>query len=95
VDRFRTLSLLMKIVETGSMRAAGEALGISKSVISHEVNKLEERLGARLLYRNTRRLVPTEAGARFINRGRCYLPRRMTSAFELVGFLVALEMAGI
>jgi hypothetical protein len=24
-----------------------------------------------------------------------YLPRRMTSAFELVGFLVALEMAGI
>jgi DNA-binding transcriptional LysR family regulator len=39
----------MKIVETGSMRAAGEALGISKSVVSHEVNKLEERLGARLL----------------------------------------------
>jgi DNA-binding transcriptional LysR family regulator len=73
VDRFRTLSLLMKIVETGSMRAAGEALGISKSVVSHEVNKLEERLGARLLYRNTRRLVPTEAGARFINRGRCLL----------------------
>jgi DNA-binding transcriptional LysR family regulator len=69
VDRFRTISLLMKIVETGSMRAAGEALGISKSVVSHEVNKLEERLGARLLYRNTRRLVPTEAGARFIARG--------------------------
>jgi DNA-binding transcriptional LysR family regulator len=63
----------MKIVETGSMRAAGEALGISKSVVSHEVNKLEERLGARLLYRNTRRLVPTEAGARFIERGRSLL----------------------
>jgi DNA-binding transcriptional LysR family regulator len=73
VDRFRTLSLLMKIVETGSMRAAGAALGISKSVVSLEVNRLEERLGARLLYRNTRRLAPTEAGARFIKRGRLLL----------------------
>ena len=73
MDRFRTLSLLMKVVDTGSMRAAGEALGISKSVVSHEVNRLEERLGARLLYRNTRRLVPTEAGARFITRGRSLL----------------------
>jgi DNA-binding transcriptional LysR family regulator len=63
----------MKIVETGSMRAAGAALGISKSVVSHEVNRLEERLGARLLNRNTRRLVPTEAGARFITRGRSLL----------------------
>lgn len=73
MDQFRIISLLMKIVETGSMRAAGDALGISKSVVSHEINKLEERLGARLLNRNTRRLIPTEAGSRFIQRGRSLL----------------------
>ncbi len=73
LDQFRIIALLMKIVETGSMRAAGEAMGISKSVVSHEVNKLEERLGARLLNRNTRKLVPTEAGERFLRRGRALL----------------------
>lgn len=73
MDQFRTISLLIKIVETGSMRSAGEAMGISKSVVSKEVNKLEERLGARLLNRNTRKLVPTEAGARFLLRGRSLL----------------------
>lgn len=73
MDQFRVIALLMKIVDTGSMRAAGDAMGISKSVVSHEVNRLEERLGARLLNRNTRRLVPTEAGERFLQRARVLL----------------------
>jgi len=73
MDQFRVISLLMKIVETGSMRAAGDALGISKSVVSHEINRLEERLGARLLNRNTRHLAPTEAGERFVQRARVLL----------------------
>lgn len=73
MDQFRVISLLMKIVETGSMRAAGDAMGISKSVVSNEINRFEDRLGARLLNRNTRRLVPTEAGERFLERAKVLL----------------------
>jgi len=73
MDQFRVISLLMKIVETGSMRAAGDAMGISKSVVSNEINRFEERLGARLLNRNTRRLVLTEAGERFLQRAKVLL----------------------
>jgi DNA-binding transcriptional LysR family regulator len=41
------------------------ALKISKSAVSAHVQRLEERLGVRLLNRTTRRLSLTEAGAAY------------------------------
>ncbi|MEO1199304.1 MAG: LysR substrate-binding domain-containing protein [Pseudomonadota bacterium] len=70
MDPFRALKIIVQIAESGSMRAAGEVLGLSKSVISHEVRKLEESLGVRLLNRSTRSIVLTEAGQLYIERGR-------------------------
>jgi DNA-binding transcriptional LysR family regulator len=51
--------------ERSFTRAAAQ-LGISASAVSHTMRALEERLGVRLLARTTRRVEPTEAGARLL-----------------------------
>lgn len=53
------------VVECGGFSAAEQRLGLTKSAISKQVSRLEERLGARLLNRTTRRLALTEAGQAF------------------------------
>lgn len=53
------------LVEAGSMRRAGSALGISTSAVSQQVAKLERDFKVVLLHRTTRRFVLTEAGEAF------------------------------
>lgn len=50
------------VVQAGSFSKAAELLGLSNSQVSKRVAKLEARLGARLIYRTTRRLSLTEEG---------------------------------
>jgi len=58
-------ALFALIAQSGSVSAAARALGISAPMASKRLMRLEERLGTRLLYRTTRRVVLTTAGARF------------------------------
>ncbi|HEX6276366.1 MAG TPA: LysR family transcriptional regulator [Polyangiaceae bacterium] len=51
-----------RVVEAQSFVGAARALGMPKSTVSRKVSDLEERLGARLLQRTTRRLNLTEEG---------------------------------
>ncbi len=51
-----------------SFRRAADALGVSRSSLSHAVLALEQRLGVRLLNRTTRRVAPTEAGEALLAR---------------------------
>ncbi len=53
------------MVAHGSFSAAASRLGVAKSSISRRVASLEQRLGARLLQRSTRRLALTEVGERY------------------------------
>ncbi|MEJ6850138.1 LysR family transcriptional regulator [Sinorhizobium fredii] len=62
------LEVFARVVSTGSMSAAGRALGLSAAVISKRVKRLEERLGTRLLQRTTRQVSLTEAGQGFYDR---------------------------
>lgn len=65
MDRALELQVFCTVVDKGSFTAAVEALGMSKAAVSRHVGALEERLGARLLQRTTRRLSLTEAGRLF------------------------------
>jgi len=62
------LQVFVRIAEAGSVSAAARDLGLSKSAASKKLAALEDRLGARLVNRTTRRLSLTEAGADFLER---------------------------
>jgi len=51
-----------KVVHAGSFTAAARELDMPKSTVSRKVSELEERLGARLLQRTTRKLSLTDVG---------------------------------
>ena len=54
-----------QVVAQGGFAAAGRALRIPKSRLSRRIAQLEERLGARLIERSTRRFRVTEIGKAF------------------------------
>lgn len=62
------LALFARVVELRSFSAAARAAGTTTSAASKRLARLEDRLGARLLERTTRRVRPTEAGAAFYAR---------------------------
>ncbi|HEX7640840.1 MAG TPA: LysR family transcriptional regulator [Burkholderiaceae bacterium] len=64
------LSIFSAIVQHGSISRAAEQLDIGKSVVSRQLAKLEEELGARLIQRSTRRLALTEIGEMVLQEAR-------------------------
>ncbi len=68
MDNLSALAVFARVVEAGGFSAAARQLGLSKSAVSKQVSRLEDRLGARLLNRTTRRLSTTEVGAAFYQR---------------------------
>lgn len=65
MGRWECIEEFICVVETGSFTNAADRLDVSKSFISKQVSRLEDRLQARLLQRTTRRLTLTEAGEVF------------------------------
>jgi DNA-binding transcriptional LysR family regulator len=58
----------VRVVDTGAFARAAERLGMSKSIVSRRVARLEEQLGARLLTRTARGAQPTDAGQAYYER---------------------------
>jgi len=56
------------VARAGGFREASRVTGTSASSASEAVRRLEAALGVRLLQRTTRRVAPTDAGARLLNR---------------------------
>ncbi len=70
MDRFENAKVFVAVVEAGGFTAAAERLGLSRAATSKHVLQLEERLGARLLDRTTRRVSATAAGRTFYEQCR-------------------------
>lgn len=77
IDQLRMMAIFQAVAELGSFRAAAKKLNLSPSVISHHVTQLEGQLGLPLLYRSTRRISLTEAGADLLQAS-----QRMTNAAQ-------------
>ncbi|MBR1221319.1 LysR family transcriptional regulator [Bradyrhizobium sp. U87765 SZCCT0131] len=70
MDRFEAMTILLRVVDTGSFSAASRNLGVPLATVSRKVAELEAHLGAKLLTRTTRRLALTDAGSAYVNSAR-------------------------
>jgi DNA-binding transcriptional LysR family regulator len=62
------LNAFLAVARAGGYRDGARASGVSASGLSEAVRRLEAQLGVRLFNRTTRSVVPTEAGARLLER---------------------------
>lgn len=73
IDDIRYLVVFAKVAECGSFAGAARALGLSTATTSQHVSRLEARLGAALLYRNTRNLSLSADGERLLETAQSML----------------------
>ena len=69
-DRARSLALFTAVVEQGSFSAAGRAVGLTASAVARAIDRIEARLGVRLLLRSTRMLTLTAEGQAYLQTAR-------------------------
>lgn len=68
VNDIAALKLYTRVARLGSFSAAARESGVSQSQASRAIADLEKELGARLLSRTTRAVIPTDAGTEFLAR---------------------------
>jgi DNA-binding transcriptional LysR family regulator len=69
-DRAHALEVFATVVDKGSFSAAGRVLGLTPSAISRTIDRIEARLGVRLLLRTTRALALTAEGQAYLQAAR-------------------------
>ncbi len=70
VDRARELEVFAAVAATGSFSGAGRTLSLTPSAVSRTLDRIEARLGARLLLRTTRALTLTAEGQTYLAAAR-------------------------
>lgn len=66
--QFAELVDFMAVAEQRSFTGAAAHLGVSAAALGQTIRVAEQRLGVRLLNRTTRRVAPTPAGERLLER---------------------------
>ncbi len=82
-NNLNRLAHFVATVDAGTITGAAAALGISKAVVSKQLQLLEADIGTPLLLRNTRHLQPTEAGRVFYEDAKSALTQS-NNAYERV-----------
>ncbi|MBX5042806.1 LysR family transcriptional regulator [Rhizobium lentis] len=75
MDRLDAMTVLLAVVEQGSLSAAARHLRSPLATVSRKVSELEAHLGARLLQRSNRKVALTEAGRSYVEAAREILDR--------------------
>jgi DNA-binding transcriptional LysR family regulator len=70
MDRFTSMSVFVRAAEARSFTGVAEEFAISPTMVGKHIKALEERVGARLLNRTTRRQSLTEIGRIYYERCR-------------------------
>jgi DNA-binding transcriptional LysR family regulator len=83
VDTLTSIKVFRQVVESGSFVAAGDRLDISTAMVSKHVMNVEQRLGLRLLNRNSRTLSLTEPGRVYFERCKTILDDLEDAELEL------------
>ena len=83
MDTLSSIDTFRQVVESGSFVAAAERLEISPATVSKRIIHIEERLGLRLLNRNTRKLSLTDSGRLYFDRCKTILEDLRTTELEL------------
>jgi len=65
MDRLFGMEVFVRVVELGGFTPAAAESAISTTMVSNHIKALEQRLGAKLLNRTTRRQSLSEIGARY------------------------------
>src|SRR6202042_803730 len=68
MDRFDAMQAFVAVADLRGFAPAARKLGLSRSGVTRLIAALEERLGARLLQRTTRKVALTDVGARYLER---------------------------
>ena len=69
-DKLRSMQVFVAAATAGSFAAAAQELDMSAVMVGKHVQALEQKLGARLIERSTRRQALTEIGAAYLERCR-------------------------
>ena len=69
-DRARELEVFAAVAQGGSLSAAGRALGLTPSAVSRRIDRIEARLGVRLMLRTTRAIMLTAEGHSYLAAAR-------------------------
>lgn len=69
-EQLKSMVVFAQVIEKGNLSAAAKHLGLSRSVVSYHLKKLETQLDVKLLNRSTRSINLTEAGQTYYERCR-------------------------
>lgn len=67
MDRLESMSMLVAVIDAGSLSAAGRNLGVPLPTVSRKISELEAHLGIQLIRRSSRRIALTDAGAAYLD----------------------------
>jgi DNA-binding transcriptional LysR family regulator len=73
MNRYGEMEAFVQVVDQGGFTEAAKVLGLSPSAVSKLISRLEDRLGARLLQRTTRRVSLTAEGRVYAEQVRAIL----------------------
>lgn len=83
--------IFLQVVESGSLKAAAQLMGVEPSSVSRKIAALERRLAVKLLRRSTQRSTPTELGQKYYDRLRHIVDEQAALEEEIRGGVAQLQ----
>ncbi len=83
MDTLTSIKVFRQVVDSGSFMKAADRLDMSAAMVSKHVMHVEQRLGVRLLNRNSRSLSLTEPGRLYFERSKRILEELQATELEL------------